>query len=174
MSQASPIARLTPMRSCTVCLIILVLPCVLACGRGAPSPSPAAPTTQASEPGANAEEATDEQQAPAPPPVAGGDALRSEDELSQAEQALSDAHAELEGLADRRREQEPLGAGAKPKKEAATSEDTCVTTCKALASLERARASICRIDGPSGERCVRANAIVDKHVSSRQSCGCSE
>jgi hypothetical protein len=163
------------MPSYTVSLVIVVLACVLACGRSAPSQSPAAPATEASEPGTSIEEATDEQQAPAPTPAAGGDALRSEDELSQAEQALVDADAELEALADRHREQEPLGAGAKPKKESASRDaDACSTTCKALASLARARNSICRIDGARGERCERANAIVDKHVGSRQSCGCSD
>ena len=174
MSQAPLIARLTPMRSFTLSLILLVLTCVLACGRGAPSP--AAPATQAGEPpGASDEEAGDELSSPAPPPMAGSDPLRSEDELSQAEQALADADAELEALSDSQREQEPLGAGTKPKENGATRQaDACTTTCRALASLTRARDSICRIEGASGERCARANTIVAKHAKSGQSCGCSE
>ncbi len=176
MSQVIPIARLTPMRSCILGSIILVLPCVLACGRAAPTQSPPGPAPEASEPGTSATEADDEQPAAAPAsPAAGAGALRSEDELSRAEQALAEADAELESLAGQRPEQEQLETAAKPKKESATPHgDACTTTCKALASLERARDAICRIDGPTGERCERANTIVDKHAGRRQSCGCAD
>jgi hypothetical protein len=98
-----------------------------------------------------------------------------DDELAQAEQALAQADTQLQSLAHAPPAQAPAGAGAgapKPKKRGASAARDCETTCKAFASLVRARDAICRIAGQDNERCARANDIVERRERQRDACAC--
>ena len=135
----------------------------LPAGPPPPAPAPApAPAAAASEPARG--DALD-----------GGDELaRAEQELAAADRELSAANAESKPAKSEQHEGAPgRGAGAAKPKSSAPSQNACVTTCKAFASLVRARDSICRIAGDDGERCTHANEIVERHTPRSTSCGCS-
>jgi hypothetical protein len=101
--------------------------------------------------------------------------------LTLAERELARADAELDALAapgrassDAAREHPAdQGPGSQPRRRAPSPTD-CATVCKAFASLTRARDAICRIDGSGGARCAHANAIVERHATSRETCRCAE
>ena len=156
---------------------------VFGCG-GMPPPAEAPPA--GSEP-ARAQTPPDETQsvqaAPAPaaspPAPAAEDALASQEELVRAERELAAADAELSGATAQSREEAekparaPGGEGADAKPKSSAAQQLCTTTCKAFASLLRARDAICRIDGSDGERCANANKIVERHSERTTACGCS-
>ena len=159
---------------------------VFACG-GEPAPPPKAPEAGAEAapaPAALSEETESVHEAPpapaaSPPPPATTNALQGEDELTRAERELAAADHELSGqtaagAAEAERHDDAPGRGSGPAKpkSSAPQQQPCVTTCKAFASLVRARDSICRIDGGDGERCSRANQIVERHTARSTSCGC--
>jgi hypothetical protein len=103
-----------------------------------------------------------------------------EDELTLAERELAAADAELSGAPAKQSRDEseqpaqaPGGQGAAAKPKSSAAQNTCATTCKAFASLLRARDAICRIDGGDGERCTHANQIVLRHTERSAGCGCS-
>jgi hypothetical protein len=50
--------------------------------------------------------------------------------------------------------------------------DKCETTCRAYASLLRAKSAVCRLDAPNGARCARAEGIVRDATPQVQSCQC--
>jgi hypothetical protein len=54
----------------------------------------------------------------------------------------------------------------------AASETSCQLACRAFASLERAADSVCRLAGPSDDRCTRAREIVTANTPRVASCGC--
>jgi hypothetical protein len=74
---------------------------------------------------------------------------------SEAAPAQSQAEAERPSADDRDK-----GGGA------------CERSCKAFASLERAKSAICRLDTPGGARCGRAEGIVREAESRVASCAC--
>jgi len=165
-------------------------------GCGASAPPPQAPAAEAVPAEAPAAEESQSLPAPAPPPEpapalapapaasepARGNALEGEDELARAEQELAAADRELSAAnaaskpaKSEQHDSSPgrgAGAGAAKPKSSASSQNACATTCKAFASLLRARDSICRIAGDDGERCTRANEIVERHTPRSTSCGC--
>lgn len=161
---------------------------VFACG-GEPPPAKAPEGGAETVPaGASFSEETESKPAapPAPAPPASSpassDALEGEDELTRAERELAAADQELSGsdaetsAAEAERHDAAPGRGsapAKPKSSAPQQQNPCATTCKAFASLVRARDSICRITGSDGERCTRATEIVERHTARSTSCGCS-
>jgi hypothetical protein len=51
--------------------------------------------------------------------------------------------------------------------------NSCETTCKAYASLLRAKSAVCRLDAPNGARCARAEGIVRDATPQVQSCQCA-
>ena len=57
--------------------------------------------------------------------------------------------------------------------EAKADDNPCLTTCKAFASLLRAKDAVCRLDAPNGARCARAEGIVREATPRVQSCQCS-
>lgn len=165
--------------------LLLVSGLVLGCGGMAPPPEAPAP---GSEP-AGAQAPTEETQslepapaapAPSPPRVVTEDSLVVDEELARAERELAAADAELSGAAAKRSSEEseqpaqaPGGQGAAAKPKSSSAQNTCATTCRAFASLLRARDAICRIDGEYGDRCTHANQIVERHTERTASCGCS-
>jgi hypothetical protein len=52
-------------------------------------------------------------------------------------------------------------------------DNPCLTTCKAFASLLRAKDAVCRLDVPNGARCARAEGIVRDATPRVQTCQCS-
>ncbi len=56
--------------------------------------------------------------------------------------------------------------------EAKKEEDACEMTCKAFASLLRAKAAVCRLDKEGGARCGRAQSIVQAAEGRVASCAC--
>lgn len=160
---------------------------VFACGGGS-APPPSSPEAGSEAAPAQASPAEEPQSAPAaaeapapsPPPPATTDTLHNDDELTRAERELAAADRELggttaTGAAEAKRDDEAPGRGSGPAKPKSTApqQQPCATTCKAFASLLRARDSICRIDGSDGERCNRANQIVERHTARGTSCGCN-
>lgn len=118
---------------------------------------------------APASEAPAPQASPAPQSV---QTLGNESELTRAERELDDADARLASEATE------AGAGISDDAEYESgapspgSASRCSAVCKAYASLLRARAAICRIDGKEGPRCERANFTVERHEHSRAACDC--
>lgn len=109
---------------------------------------------------------------PEPAPAPRTNALQPDDELAQAERDLARADADLSALTEAKGAAKASeGAATKPGARRGSA-PACPTTCKAFASLVRARDAICRIDGDDGARCTRANDIVDKHAAQRDACGC--
>lgn len=62
---------------------------------------------------------------------------------------------------------------AQPENDRARDENPCVNTCKAYASLLRAKNAVCRLDVPNGARCARAEGIVRDATPHVQSCQCA-
>lgn len=172
-------------------LVLVASVLIFGCGRG-PTPPPSQAPEAGSEAIAPAAPAAGQTQSvPAAPPVAPApasepsrattDALEGEagDELARAERELAEADQTLAGstetsAAAAERDDGAPGRGAAPTKpkSSANQPPPCVITCKAFASLVRARDSICRIDGSDGGRCNRANQIVERHTARSTSCGC--
>ena len=155
----------------------------LACGRSAQpgrAPNETAPTAPpAAAPPAPAQAPREADEAPAgaaaeaepAPPQRALDSSDEPDELAAAEQALVRADSELAALAmGTTPEPAAQGAASKPKKGEAGG--ACGDICQAFASLLRARDAICRIDGADGQRCSRANLIVERHQARGDACGC--
>ena len=114
--------------------------------------------------------------APSPRTVVSEDSSVVNEDLERAERELAAADAELSGAPAKRSEapaQAPAGEGAAAKPKASAAQTTCATTCKAFASLLRAREAICRIDGSDGGRCAHANQIVERHTERSTGCGCN-
>lgn len=203
MSQPPPVMRLSDMRIqrsgiqwSGLCrsLVLMGGVLVVACG-GEPAPArvpegntapPAAAPAAEAAPTSDEAEASESAEPPAPAPAqalppappAASNALKGEDELAQAERELAAADRELSGQGPPAEttaaETAPgRGSGTSKPKSAAAQPKPCATTCKAFASLVRARDSICRIDGSDGERCSRATAIVERHTPRSTSCGCN-
>lgn len=145
-----------------------------ACGRASKQPrapadstSTPAPAEAAPEAGREEEDATAPGAAPPPPPA---EPTLDESDLERAERELTRAAYELSILdqpvpTPDSAEGSSRSSGSKPA-------DRCQMACRAFASLARARDAICRIDGQQGERCARANSIVEHHTSKVQACSC--
>ena len=159
--------------------VLTVSGLVFGCG-GMPPPveAPAAGAKPA-----QAQTPTEETQSVAPPPppapsprsVVSEDSLVVDEDLERAERELAAADAELSGAPAKGSEdpaRAPGGEGAAAKPKSSAAQTTCTTTCKAFASLLRARDAICRIDGSDGERCSHANQIVERHTERSTGCGC--
>lgn len=113
--------------------------------------------------------------AAAPPPPVSTEAAPAKAERPRNSPAPKSAE-EAAGAAPRsRREQAPSDAAA-PSAEAEgaekKAENVCERSCKAFASLERAKAAICRLDSPTGQRCSRAEGIVREAQLRVASCAC--
>lgn len=162
----------------SACWLMLAL--ALGCARGAESSAP----KSGAEPAA----------------PAGGFAVSPEPEpatLAEAEELLARAQAELDQLA-LNEPRAPAGAPAPAPATAAPAEaprdqadraeqsaaaeseaapaprpNPCETACRAFASLERASAAVCRLDGAGGQRCERARQIRDGAARRVASCGCA-
>ncbi len=161
---------------------------VFACGGEPPpvqAPAGGSEAAPAAAPAREEETQSRPDAVPAPPPApaaaapARSDILEGEDELARAERDLAAADRELSGQAPAKGEAEQHddapgrgSAATKPKSSASQQEKPCATTCRAFASLVRARDSICRIDGSDGQRCTRATEIVERHTARSTSCGC--
>lgn len=121
------------------------------------APSPATPAAQAPaasgviEPSSAKEEAKRKRSVEteaSPPPAPAARATRPADK--------ADDYAQAEGEKDGARDESP-----------------CVNTCKAYASLLRAKNAVCRLDVPNGARCARAEGIVRDATPQVQSCQCA-
>lgn len=126
---------------------------------------------------------------------------REPETLAEAEQLLERARADLDRLALSEPAAPPTDAAGAPTSKAsapvapeglrkeraaeATSDAApapapaqaaggCEAACKAFASLERASAAVCRLDGDDGERCQRARRIREDSARRIQSCSCSK
>jgi hypothetical protein len=108
--------------------------------------------------------------APAPSEAAAPES--GESELTRAERDLDDADARLSSSASEADASMEEGAGYQSAGPSPGAGMRCTTVCKAYASLLRARAAICRIDGELGPRCERANFTVERHENTRAACDC--
>jgi hypothetical protein len=61
----------------------------------------------------------------------------------------------------------PAAGGSKEKEES-----PCASSCRALASMERAVAALCRMTGEQDERCRSARRTLDESVATTRSCSC--
>jgi hypothetical protein len=69
----------------------------------------------------------------------------------------------------------PPAAGPPPRPADASGADVaaaCPTACRAFASMTRATETICRLAGPTDERCTRAQRSVDDARSNLRTCVC--
>jgi hypothetical protein len=65
----------------------------------------------------------------------------------------------------------PAGTPPEPRPEK-KAESPCETACRALASLERAAAAVCRLAGEADARCTRAKQTVAESSRRVAACGC--
>ena len=109
--------------------------------------------------------------APAPPPspATPSASMGKEKKRATADEAPSAPKAVSEA-----RRAERASPQTEAAEEAAPRDDNrCETTCKAYASLVRAKSAVCRLDAPGGARCARAEGIVRDATPQVQSCRCS-
>jgi hypothetical protein len=130
-------------------------------GGGLPTPAPAAaPVAQNQASGATSrvEASSAKEEAKrkrpveaeaAPPPAPEAPAARRADKSAEDDAAPAESHSNT-------RDESP-----------------CVNTCKAYASLLRAKSAVCRLDVPNGARCARAEGIVRDATPQVQSCQCA-
>lgn len=109
--------------------------------------------------------------APAPPPSPATRSASAEKEKKRA--AADEAPSFPNAVRDTSRA-EGAAVQAESAEDAASRDDNrCETTCKAYASLLRAKSAVCRLDAPGGARCARAEGIVRDATPQIQSCHCS-
>lgn len=97
--------------------------------------------------------------------------------VEEAQHQIELAASELEGApsADRKAEtppapsREPAPQGGKA---LSTSEDACAGRCRALASMRRAVAALCRMTGDEDERCTAARRTLESNEKRVATCGC--
>jgi hypothetical protein len=110
--------------------------------------------------------------ASAPRAAAGG---ARKDEGANLDRAAPRAH---EKVSPKKKASEAAPAQSQAEAERPSADDrdkggsACERSCKAFASLERAKSAICRLDTPSGARCGRAEGIVREAESRVASCAC--
>ncbi|MCC6901554.1 MAG: hypothetical protein IT377_21465 [Polyangiaceae bacterium] len=134
---------------------------------------PAAPEQQASQPAPTAAPAA------APPPSIGStqgqpapekqkEALAKDDNLAslpEAEKALDQAVTDLNKLVGGKA---PTGGAAR----LSAGDARCPEACKAMSSLRRAAAAVCRLAGDATDRCARAKGIVKDSEARVAACKC--
>lgn len=166
----------------------LIVGCAMAAKSGSLTP-PAAPTDSMDATGEPMLEST-ESPAEAPAPLPGGDAELEVTSLAEAERLLAEAIATLDGASELDVTMSPpppsTGAGGAvaetaPKRAAArsapppaSSVPNCSTACRAMDSLRRAAAAICRLTSEADPRCIDARATVTHQSRRVASCGCAE
>lgn len=93
--------------------------------------------------------------------------LRDPSTLAEAETQLTQARADLDKLLGKAGDKAGKGA------ERLTQSDArCPDACKAMTSLRRAAAAVCRLAGDSADRCTRAKNIVKDSEAKLAVCKC--
>ncbi len=104
--------------------------------------------------------------------------------LPEAERALNQARADLDtafgSLTEPAQSSAPAPSGGEAKKAETRSEraspeasSSCASACRALGSLRRAAAAVCRLAGPEERpRCTRAQDMLSDAERRVTSCGC--
>ena len=63
-------------------------------------------------------------------------------------------------------------AGGAPFRTPTASEDSCATPCRAMASMRRAVAAICRLAGDADARCTDAKSVLERNEARVAQCSC--
>lgn len=113
-----------------------------------------------------------EQPAPNAAPAAPASGGRAEPER-RAEKKTG-APAAKRAAADSARAQDVEAVPREPAAPASGPANACERACKALTSLERAKAAICRLDVPGGARCAHAESILRDATARVASCACGD
>jgi hypothetical protein len=180
--------------------LLLLAGLVEGCGRSAETGvQPAAPTSlktaePQSEPETLAQAEADLEQArlalaqvgplPSPPPAAAAPAPTAPSsvmpdsatvtEKKRSRDLSADEGAPAPSVQAAPKRAAPAGRAEEAENSAAKADDNpCLTTCKAFASLLRAKDAVCRLDVPNGARCARAEGIVRDATPRVQTCQCS-